>query len=68
MAGVRADLESFDTFTLQGVPYEQAYTWHMRFDGGGLIAEIKVWLDTLTLEKVLGGNAAKQILSGVIEI
>lgn len=25
-----------------------------------MIAEVKVWLDTLTLENVLGGEAAKQ--------
>lgn len=63
-----ADLESIDTYTLEGVPYNQAYTWHIRFDTSGLITEIKVWLDSLTLEKVLGAKAAKQILSGTIEI
>ena len=62
------DLESVDTYTLEGVPYEQSYTWHIRFDTSGLIAEIKVWLDTLTLEKILGAKAAKEILSGKMEL
>ena len=55
-----ADLYSVDTYTVSGVPYNQTYTWHMRFDEDKKIAEVKVWLDTLTLEQVLGGEAAKQ--------
>ena len=31
----------------------------MRFDKSGMVAEVKVWLDTLTLETALGGEAAK---------
>lgn len=57
---VTADLYTVDTYTNSGVRYDQSYTWHMRFDESGKIAEVKVWLDTLTLEKVLGGEAAKQ--------
>ena len=55
-----ADLYTVDTYTNSGVRYDQAYAWHMRFDDTGMIAEVKVWLDTLTLEKVLGGEAATQ--------
>ncbi|KAL8748082.1 MAG: hypothetical protein Q9190_000110 [Brigantiaea leucoxantha] len=54
------DLVSVDTYTNSGVLYDQAYAWHMRFDENGLIAEVKVWLDTETIEKVLGGEAALQ--------
>ena len=55
-----ADLHTVDTYTVSGVRYDQSYSWHMRFDECGKIAEVKVWLDTLTLENVLGGEAAKQ--------
>ena len=55
-----ADLFTVDTYTNSGVLYNQSYAWHMRFDDAGLIAEVKVWLDTLTLENVLGAEAAKQ--------
>ena len=55
-----ADLHTVDTYTNSGVRYDQSYAWHMRFDEEGLIAEVKVWLDTLTLEKVLGEEAARQ--------
>lgn len=55
-----ADLYTVDTYTVSGVPYNQSYAWHMRFDESGLIAEVKIWLDTLTLENVLGAEAAKQ--------
>lgn len=54
-----ADLYTVDTYTISGVQYNQSYAWHMRFDETGLIAEVKVWLDTLTLENVLGAEAAK---------
>ncbi|KAL8846945.1 MAG: hypothetical protein Q9221_007987 [Calogaya cf. arnoldii] len=50
-----ADLYTFDNFTNDGTRYDQAYAWHMKFDEDGMIAEVKVWLDTLTLERVLGG-------------
>ena len=55
-----ADLYTVDTYTNSGVLYNQSYAWHMRFDDMGLIAEVKVWLDTMTLENVLGSEAAKQ--------
>ena len=54
-----ADLYTVDTYTNSGVRYDQSYAWHMRFDESGMVAEVKVWLDTLTLETVLGGEAAK---------
>lgn len=53
---VTADLYTFDTFTNDGTRYDQAYAGHMKLDECGMIAEVKVWLDTLTLEKVLGGG------------
>lgn len=37
---------------------------HMRFDDNGMIAEVKTWLDTLTLEKVLGEERARQQTEG----
>ena len=55
-----ADLYTVDTYTISGVRYDQSYAWHMRFDESGMIVEVKVWLDTLTLENVLGEEAAKQ--------
>ena len=55
-----ADLHTVDTYTVSGVHYNQSYAWHMHFDENGMITQVKVWLDTLTLENVLGGEAAKQ--------
>ncbi|KAK4695815.1 hypothetical protein P7C71_g2000, partial [Lecanoromycetidae sp. Uapishka_2] len=55
-----ADLYTVDTYTISGVRYDQSYAWHMHFDEEGMIAQVKVWLDTLTLENVLGGEAARQ--------
>ena len=55
-----ADLYTVDTYTNSGVLYNQSYAWHMRFDENGMIAEVKIWLDTLGLENVLGAEAAKQ--------
>ena len=55
-----AELYTVDTYTKSGVRYDQSYVWHMHFDEEGMIAEVKVWLDTLTLERVLGGEAARQ--------
>ena len=31
----------------------------MRFDESGMVAEVKAWLDILTLEIVLSGDVAK---------
>ena len=62
-----ADLYTVDTYTNEGVRYDQAYAWHMRFDESGLIAEVKVWLDTLTLERVLGGEVTKQNMTRTTE-
>ena len=56
---VSVDLHTVDTYTIDGVPYDQSYAWHLRFDEDGMIAQVKVWLDTLTLERVLGGEAAE---------
>ncbi|KAL8991779.1 MAG: hypothetical protein Q9169_007659, partial [Polycauliona sp. 2 TL-2023] len=53
---VTADLYTFDTFTRDGTRYEQFYAWHVKFDDEGMIERVKVWLDTLVLEKVLGGE------------
>ena len=55
-----ADMYTFDTFTNDGTRYDQVYAWHMKFDERGMIAEVKVWLDTLTLEKVLGNGGGMQ--------
>lgn len=54
------DLRTVDTYTKSGVLYDQHYAWHMRFDREGMVAEVKTWMDTAHLEKVLGGEMAKQ--------
>ena len=54
-----ADLSTMDTYSNDGVRYDQEYAWHMRFDESGLIAEVKFWWDTLTLEEALGGKVAR---------
>ncbi|KAL8861113.1 MAG: hypothetical protein Q9178_002327 [Gyalolechia marmorata] len=57
---VTVELYSFDTFTNSGVPYNQFYAWHIKFDNDGLIAGVKVYLDTLTIETVLGAERELQ--------
>ncbi|KAI4098397.1 MAG: hypothetical protein LQ339_006452 [Xanthoria mediterranea] len=58
------DLETVDTFTKGGVRYEQRYVWLVRFDEMGLMKEVRTWLDTLTLERVLGAERKRQGLDG----
>ena len=59
------DLETVDTFTKGGVRYEQRYAWFVRFDEMGLMKEVRTWLDTFTLERVLGAERKRQGLDGV---
>ena len=58
------ELNTFDSWTKSGVHYQQTYAWHFRFDEQGLIVEVKIWTDTLTLQSVLGGEAVLQ--TGVV--
>ena len=59
------DLETVDTFTKGGVRYEQRYAWFVRFDEMGLMKEVRTWLDTFTLERVLGAERKRQGLDWV---
>jgi ketosteroid isomerase-like protein len=58
------EMKTVDTITRSGVPYEQHYSWHVRFNTAGKIIEAKAFLDSDHLEKVLGGEARKQASAG----
>ena len=55
-----AELKTKDTYTKGGVLYDQHYSWHMRFDQDSMITEVKAFMDTAHLEKVLGDELGKQ--------
>ena len=57
---VAVELRTADVKTNGGVPYDQSYVWHMAFNGEGLVREVRVWMDTAELEKVLGGEIKRQ--------
>lgn len=57
---VVVEMRTVDTKTKSGVPYNQHYSWTLRFDTDHKIVEVKAYLDLATLEKVLGGEKAKQ--------
>ena len=63
-----ADLYTVDSYTNSGVRYDQSYAWYMRLDESKMVAEVKVWLDILTLEAVLRGEAAKLNVTRAMEI
>jgi ketosteroid isomerase-like protein len=55
-----AELKTVDTYTKSGVLYDQHYSWHMRFNEESVITEVKAFMDTAHLEKVLGAEMEKQ--------
>lgn len=57
---VVVEMRTVDTKTKSGVPYDQHYSWTLRFDTDHKIVELKAYLDLATLEKVVGGEKAKQ--------
>jgi len=54
-----AELKTVDTYTKSGIMYDQHYSWHMRFDEESMITEVKAFMDTAHLEKVLGAELEK---------
>lgn len=46
--------------TKGGVPYEQHYSWHCRWNEDGKIVEVKAFLDSEQLERVFGGEKKRQ--------
>ncbi|KAK4861478.1 hypothetical protein LT330_003513 [Penicillium expansum] len=53
------EMKTVDTKTKSGVPYNQHYSWHCRWNEGGKIVEAKAFLDADLLEKVFGGEQLK---------
>lgn len=53
------EMKTVGTKTKSGVPYEQHYSWHCRWNKEGKIVEAKAFLDADHLEKVLGGEQRK---------
>ena len=51
-AAVRFD--ATDTVTHSGVPYQQHYSWHIRFGEDGIVSHIWAYLDHGYLQEVLG--------------
>ena len=47
------ELKTFDTNTRSGKPYEQHYSWHCRFGTSGKIAEVRAFLDSEKLVKII---------------
>ena len=54
------ELRTVNTYTKSGVLYDQHYSWHMRFDEDSRISEVKAFMDTAHVEKVLGAELEKQ--------
>ncbi|KAL2174069.1 uncharacterized protein P884DRAFT_332320 [Thermothelomyces heterothallicus CBS 202.75] len=54
------EMKTVGVKTKGGVPYNQHYSWHCRWDKNGKIVEAKAFLDLDHLEKVFGGEQARQ--------
>jgi len=54
-----AELKTVDTYKKSGIMYDQHYSWHMPFDEESMITEVKAFMDTAHLEKVLGAELEK---------
>ncbi|KAK8868958.1 nuclear transport factor 2 family protein [Apiospora arundinis] len=53
-------LKTVGVKTRSGVPYNQHYSWHVRWSREGKIVEVKAFMDSDHLEKVLGGEMDRQ--------
>ena len=53
-------LETRDTVTKSGVPYEQFYSWVCQFNEEKLVVECRAYLDIGYLEEILGTEMTKQ--------
>ena len=56
-------LETVDTVTNSGVPYDQFYSWHCRFNTDKKVVECRAYLDLGYLEDVLGTEMTKEGIS-----
>ncbi|GAP82655.1 putative ketosteroid isomerase [Rosellinia necatrix] len=54
------EMKTVGVTTKGGVPYDQHYSWHCRWNTDGKIVEAKAFLDADHLEKVLGGEQRRQ--------
>lgn len=47
------EMKAVDTWTKKGKPYEQHYSWHVRFNPQGKIVDVKIFLDSGLLERTI---------------
>lgn len=53
------EMKTIDVKTKSGVPYDQHYSWHCRWSKEGKIVELRAFLDSDLLLRVLGGEQEK---------